>query len=243
MGPGNPFWRRLAATVVMVLFLSWLAGCSERVPEGQVLVVLDDTEVTMRELQETMKGPGGLTTSQNAALEGLVTRKILSHEAERRGLQGSGDFHFAMRAARETLLVRALRSDIDRNLASAFDDAVEGELLARPWLYAKRFVVTLRRYGKTDDLVVIDSASFSATPPAPLLAARQADVIVLEGGRWTVLSRRAAAAPITEQRAQARQMLRQRAVDSELEEMLENYRQSGRIRYQKGWGAAAEGTR
>ncbi len=243
MCPGNPFWPRLAATVVMISALSWLAGCSERVPEGQVLVVLDDTEVTMRELQEAMKGQGGLATSQNTALEGLVARKILSHEAERRGLQSSGDFHFAMRAAREALLVRALRSDVDHKLAASFDDAVEGDLLARPWLYGERFVVTLQREGTPDELVVIDSASFSTEPPEPLLGARQGDVIVFEGDRWSVFGRRAAAAPVTEQRVQARQLLRQRAVDSELEGILENYRQSGGIRYQKGWGAASEGTR
>lgn len=241
--PCKPWQVRFRAAFALVMLAALTGGCGDRVPEGQVLVVLGETEVTMRELQEALKGGALDAASQDAALEALVTRKILSEEAERRGLESSGEFHFALREARQALLVRALRSDIDQSISLDLDAAVEREVSAYPWRYANRFVATLQRENSADDLVVVDSANFDRLPPATLLRAGRGDVIALDGVRWTVVARRIVNVSPAEQRAQAVQLLRQRAIDAEIEEMLENYRQRGLIRYQKGWGAAAEGTR
>lgn len=239
----NP--RQKAGRVVLVAFalLASLQGCHERVPEGQVLVVLGETDVTMRELQQVAAGRAVTPASQAALLETLVSRKILAMEAERRGLEASGDFHFALRQAREELLVDALRQDLSGEITADLDAAVEAEIADRPWRYRERFQAALARQDKSSEVIIVDSLGFDEQPPRSLLDARVGDTLIIEGISWRLLNVRGMSSSSEEQRRLALQLVRQNEVEARIEDLIADYRQRGRIRYQKGWGAAFKGAR
>jgi hypothetical protein len=219
------------------------AGCEARPPEGQVIASVDGTEITLRELAQ-MTGDTQLGANERQqALDAIVARKIFTMEAEKHGLQRTGEFHFALRTARETLLMEALRRDVRAELEEPDAASIDEELANRSWRYTDRFVLTLAYPGQSEPAFAIDSADLADAPSEAVLSAEPGERLIYGGKPWRVLSRDRIGADSATLRAEAAEALKTQATDSELDAMVEDYRQSGQVRFQSGWGAITEDTR
>ena len=224
-----------------LIAVALLAGCDRPLPAGQVIADVGGTDVTRRELSEQRQALGA-DADDKAALDQLVARKILAEEAEGRGLERDGDYHFALRAAREQLLVDALRRDIVRALPPVGAEEVAAQLSRQPWRYGARFRLDIQPLGATggQGAVAIDSAALPEGPSTTISAARPGQVIDLEGRKWVVLDRVATGGDREALEQAARVDLLAARTDEELRQIVVNYRQSGKIRYQMGFGPARQ---
>lgn len=226
-----------------VLMIGWLAACQDAPPEGQALANVAGREVTLRELKQSLDQPLAAEEARHAALDVLVARTALVKEAEERGLAQDAEFHFALRDARDRLLVDALRRQVRARLDPVTEDEITRELARYPWRYRQRFVVTLSNDQPGGSSFTLDSASLMQEPDAALATARVGEPVAYGGVQWTVVSHVPTAAPSAQLQQQARQVLADRKADAQLAQIVESYRQRGLIRYQPGWGAAATGSK
>ena len=234
-GVGKPMRTWIGALIATAL----TAGCERPLPTGQVIADVGGTDVTQRELTEQRQSLGA-DVDDRAALDLLLARKILADEAVMRGLEREGNYHFALRAAREQLLVDALRRDIVRALPPVGAGEIAEQLSRQPWRYAERFQLDLRPAGKAggEGRVMVDSAAFPDRPPAVLLAARRGQVVDFDGRKWVVLDRIATAGAPDALAQMARADILGAKTEEKLRQIVVNYRQSGKIRYQMGFGPA-----
>ncbi len=196
----------------------------------------EKSDITIRELRELMIRQN--VTSQEEALEELVRRRVLAVEAEKRGLEQNGEFHFALRNAREELLVEALRVSLRSDIEPVTDADIARELNAHPWRYSGRSLAVLADQDNPESTITVDTADFPSSPPSALFSTPVGETLVLGDRDWRIVSRRDAPLSADEARAYAASNIEERQVDNALEQILDNYRHSGRIRYQPGWGAA-----
>ncbi len=213
------------------------AACEAPPPSGQVVANVDRTPVTMRELaQQRQAQPTAI--GAEAALDQIVVRKILADEARSRGLEQDGEYHFALRAMQERLLVDALQRDLARTLPAVTDQQIMARMMQQSWRYARRFRLDLVPAGTPGDAAraSLDSASFTGRPPADILTATIGSGITLGDQDWRVVRR----TPIVAEREalirQTRDQLRQERSTDVMRQMVANYRQTGKIRYQQGFG-------
>lgn len=231
----------LAALASASLILA--SGCEAPPPEGQVVASIDGTEITRREVAQAVGDREIGEGERQQALEALVARKIFAMEAERRALERTGDFHFALRDARETLLMEALRRDVRGQLENPDAAAIDAELASHPWRYEDRFVVTLAYLGQSEPAFAIDSANLATAPPEALERAEPGEVLEYGGNSWRVLSRDSVPSDPAGLRREAANTVKSRATERRMQDIFETYRQRGQIRFQPGWGAGAEGKR
>lgn len=224
-----------------VLLIASLAACQDAAPEGQALANVAGREVTLRELKQSLDQPLGAEDARHAALDALVARTALAIEAEQRGLAQDAEFHFALRDARDRLLVDALQRQVRARLAPVSADEITRELSRYPWRYSQRFVIVLANDEQSGSSFTLDTASLLQKPDAELATARVGDKIQYSATRWTVVSRTLSDAPQAQWQEQAREVLLDRKANAQLAKILESYRQRGLIRYQPGWGAAGTG--
>ena len=163
--------KRDARLALACLSLAFAASCEPAAPEGQVVASVDGTEITLREISEVMGATQSGEHARQQALDAVVARKLLAMEAEKRALQRTGDFHFALRHARETLLLEALRHDVRAEMQRPNAASIYDEIASHPWRYADRFALTLAYPGQSEPAFTIDSAEFVAPPPDELLTA------------------------------------------------------------------------
>lgn len=125
--------------------LAALAGCSKAVPEGQVIAIVEGTEVTLAELNEEGRSRGldiaGDRALRDALLQELVDRKLLVREAERRQLDRSPDFLLAERRMREILLGQQLLATATHERGSMSDADLRRFVAANPLAFERREVV------------------------------------------------------------------------------------------------------
>ena len=237
-------WRKRAGLAALAsASLIAATGCEAPAPEGQVVANIDGTEITLRELAQTVGDAEISQQERQQALEALVARKIFAMEAERRALERTGDFHFALRDARETLLMEALRRDVRGQLENPDAAAIDAELASHPWRYKDRFVVTLAYPGQSQPAFAIDSANLAAAPPEALKKAEPGEILDYGGDRWQVLSRNPVPSDAAGLRREAANAVKSRATEREMRDLVETYRRRGQIRFQSGWGPGAEGER
>lgn len=221
-----------------VLMIALLAACQDAAPEGQALANVAGREVTLRELKQSLDQPLGNRDARHAALDALVARTALAIEAERRGLAQDAEFHFALRDARDRLLVEALRRQVRARIAPVGADEIARELSLNPWRYSQRFVIVVANNEHNGSSFILDSASLPKQPDPELANARIGEKVDYGGTQWTIVSRMPAEAGQTQWQEQAREVLMERKADAQLAKIIENYRQRGLIRYQSGWGAS-----
>lgn len=90
-----------------------LGGCTEKVPQGQVVAVVDGQEVTRRELAVEPEAAGLPQGSEaraalSALLGGVVDRKLAAAEARRLKLDGTPEFVAQSKRLEEVMLSRTL---------------------------------------------------------------------------------------------------------------------------------------
>jgi hypothetical protein len=221
-----------------VLMIASLAACQDAPPQGQALANVAGREITLRELKQSLDQPLGAEEARHAALDALVARTALAMEAERRGLDQNAEFHFALRDARDRLLVDALQQQIRAQLGTVSADEITRELSLYPWRYSQRFVLVLVNDRQNGSSFTLDSASLLQKPDPALVTDRIGEKVDYGGTQWTIVSRTPSDSPQAQWQAQARETLLQRKANAQLAKIIESYRQRGLIRYQAGWGAA-----
>lgn len=228
--------RRIGLGAVAALCVM-TAACEAPPPSGQVVANVDREVVTMRELAQQRQAQSTAIGAQ-AALDQIVIRKILAGEARARGLEQDGDYHFALRAVQEDLLVDALQRDLARTLPPVTDQQVAARMMQQPWRYGERFRLDLVPAGTPGDVAraSLDSASFAARPPEDILNATTGSGITLGDQGWRVVRRAPIAVDREVLRRQARDQLRQERSTDVMRRIVANYRQTGKIRYQQGFG-------
>lgn len=126
-------------------FLLALAACSDAVPEGQVIAVVDGTEITLSELNEEGRSRGldiaNDRANRDALLRELIERKLLVREAEARELDRSPDFLLAERRMREILLGQQLLAKAAREKGLVTDEQLRRFIAANPLAFGAREVV------------------------------------------------------------------------------------------------------
>ena len=225
-----------------------MAACSGEAPSGQVIARVDDTDVTARELQHEQRVqsavPDAPKLDRPALVERVVTRKILAEEARRKGLALDPHYHFAMRKAREDLLVDALRRDLLDTLPQASDRDVRDYMARHPWRFAERELIELRLAQDRDTPSnVVDTAVYAERPERALLNAGPGGEIALNGRKWIVEGRTAVPFGGDKARQWARVEIRQRRVDAITENIVRRARARGRLQYQSGYGPSARRAR
>ncbi len=225
----------LAASVTALA----LAACGDAAPSGQVVANVAGTDVTERELQG-VRPRSGTDVPQGAALETLVWQKVLAAEARSRSLDNDADYHFALRAATDRLLIEALARDIRGALAVPNAAQIERFMQANPQSFGKRALLRVRRSADAEagQPLTIDTANLSDAEYARMTAIAPGDSAMLAGERWTLISRESRPWPRAAQIEAARESLIERRVAAELEKIVRRYRHGGLIRYQEGQGPA-----
>lgn len=146
-----------------------LAGCGkggQELEKGQVVATVDGKDVTIHELNAELQGanlPQGVDrkTVEQAALQQVVQRRILSDIARERGLDKTPMFLVQEKRAEETILAQMLQ----RSLASAVKQPTAQEvqtfMAQNPQLFAERKIFS------------VDQIQFEAPRDMKALAAYQ----------------------------------------------------------------------
>lgn len=230
-----PVYKVFLARALGSGFTVLLMACNSSEPSGQVLAVVDGTEVTYREVQQEARSGASAGDAAGSALHRTVARKVLAQEARKRGLERDAEFHFELRRARDRLLAEALERQLRREVQLPDREETLKFVEANPWRYRQRFALELAPVGSDNRLntTVLDSASFSQRPPEALMRAHPRDTLELGGGHWRVVERRKLAGSREADFARARQDLVDAQVQQRLRDIVAYYRQAGKIRYQR----------
>lgn len=126
-----------------------LAACGDKggkggeAPTGQVVARLDGEEITMLEVNAELAGspiPPNVARrdAEKAALNNIVTRRMLSRAAEERELHKTPDFQMQARRASEQLRVQALARDIAAKIATPTRDEAIKFMNENPAMFSER---------------------------------------------------------------------------------------------------------
>ncbi|MFA5988465.1 MAG: hypothetical protein WC803_02525 [Sphingomonas sp.] len=141
-------------TIVSLLALS-LAGCGKgggTAPTGQVVATVKGQEITTTELGLELGGLGGAGTAagpqRDAALQAIITRKLLAAAARDRGMDKLPIAAVLEQKARELALVELLRMKLQSGAPAVSDDEARVYIAAHPVSFSQRQLIDV------DQLVV-----------------------------------------------------------------------------------------
>jgi len=100
----------------------FVSACQENQPNGQIIATLPDAQITLEELRYELRQNQNL--DHQVALEQLIDRKILTAAALDQNLHLEKDFHFAVRKAREELLIQQLSKRARESVPARLQEAV-----------------------------------------------------------------------------------------------------------------------
>lgn len=146
-----------------------LAGCSklglgkdDSKPTGQVVAKLDGQEITALEVNAELQGtniPPTMTRreAERLALNNIVTRRMLSKEAETRELDKKPEFVLQERRAEEQLRVQALARDIASKVVPPTRDDAEKFMRENPFMFAERkfFILDQIQFLRPDNIATL----------------------------------------------------------------------------------------
>jgi peptidyl-prolyl cis-trans isomerase C len=137
------------ARLLVGMLLAVCAGCHERVPEGQVLAVVNGDEITIPELNAEARARG-LVIGDNpgvrqALLQELIDRRLLAQAARKQGIDRTPDYILASRRAAELALVQELTTDAGRSAEQPTREQLSAFIAANPQAFGNRAVVTVEQ--------------------------------------------------------------------------------------------------
>lgn len=228
-----------------------LAGCSPAEPQGQVLAVVDGTDITRRDVQAEARASGLIESAsadarlRAALVDRLVDRALLVKAAQARGLDRTPDYLAAVRRARALALVESLRADILSHVPVPSAAAIADHIARNPWRFARRTVLYGRRAATSSGdpargaPFVLETGALTPAD-AERLAALPLGTATLLNGTPVVIERRVPAPLVgSEASIQAAATLRTAAVDRYAFKILQNQRLAVMIKFQQGLGPAA----
>ena len=140
-----------------------LASCGngdKAAPKGQVVATVDGQEITASELRMEMgnapSDPNVAATAQQAALQGLISRKLLVAEAKRRELEKSPVASMYRARAEELALIQLLQMNIASGVPKVSDEEVEEYISSHPASFSGRKLISVDQLlvGKIDPKVI-----------------------------------------------------------------------------------------
>lgn len=154
---------------LMVIGLA-LASCGKKdaaadAPKGQVVATVDGQEITASdlrlELPNTPSDPSAAAAAQSAALQSIVSRKLLVAEAKKRDLESSPLAAMLKKRSEELALVQLLQMSIASGVPKISDDEVNDFISSHPATFAQRKLISV------DQLIVpkIEPAVVKAMEP------------------------------------------------------------------------------
>jgi peptidyl-prolyl cis-trans isomerase C len=141
----KPNWA-LCLIPIACLAVSACDGKGEaKAPAGQVVATVDGQEITVRDLRAEMGGtnypdPVARKAAESAAVQSIVSRKLLAKAAEDRDLDKTPDFALLKQRANELALAQALQESILKTVPPATRDEAERYVLAHPDMFSQRKV-------------------------------------------------------------------------------------------------------
>ena len=146
-----------------------IGGCrfphpgAAKAPTGQVVATINGSEITQTELSAELRGvqlPPGVTRKQaeQAALNAILTRKVIANAAREQGLDKTPDFAVAKSRALDTLLAQSLEAKVARQVPAPTRDEAERYIADHPDQFAERKIFAM------------DQIRIAATPTAALIA-------------------------------------------------------------------------
>lgn len=115
----------------------------KQLKKGQVIATVNGEDVTVYELGAELQGldaPAGEAHKklEQAALQRLIDRKILTDIARERKLDKTPDYLLQTRRANEQILVNLLRQDEASKIPASTTEDVEKFIAGNPWMFAER---------------------------------------------------------------------------------------------------------
>jgi EpsD family peptidyl-prolyl cis-trans isomerase len=112
-------------------------------PTGQVVAKIDGQEITQLEVNAELQGtaiPPSMTRrdAEKAALNNIITRRMLAKAAEERELDKKPEFLLQARRASEQLRVQALARDIAAKVVTPTRDEADKFISENPQMFANR---------------------------------------------------------------------------------------------------------
>ncbi len=115
----------------------------KQLEKGQVIATVNGEDVTVYELGAELQGldaPAGEAHKkmEQAALQRLIDRKILTDIARDRKLDKTPDYLLQTRRANEQILVNLLQRDEAAKIPTSTTEDVEKFIAGNPWMFAER---------------------------------------------------------------------------------------------------------
>lgn len=228
-------WGRFALLAACVA----ITACRSDVPTGQVIAQVHDQDVTISEFAfEAGRQPATPPTgADTAVLEAIARRKVFAHIAEERGLEQEPQYHFELRRAREALLSEALYRQLEGEVAAPSGTEVDAYIAAHPWKFAERRLLILQAgSGRTVREKTIDTASFAAKPPFPIMQISLGEKMRWQGEVHEVLEVRPIGIPLSDMKRWASDRMKAEKTDEKLEKLFARVLENGQLQYAPGYG-------
>jgi EpsD family peptidyl-prolyl cis-trans isomerase len=152
------------ALVAGVAAAALVAGCNKKgeLPKGQVVATVDGTDVTVHELNSEIQlaqAPANVPrkTIEQAALQRIVERKMLSDVAKKQNLDKNPNFILAEQRANEGLLVQALQASIAAKVPQVTAAEAEKYVANNPAQFAERkvYIIDQIQFLRPDNIASI----------------------------------------------------------------------------------------
>lgn len=123
---------------------------SKKAPTGQVVATVDGDEITVRELQAELQGarfPDANTRkrAEQAALEGIINRKLMAKAAIEAELDKTPDFALQKERATELLLAQALQKKTVADIPPPTREEAQSYVTSHPDIYAERKIFDIEQ--------------------------------------------------------------------------------------------------
>jgi len=135
-----------------------LSACGNGAPKGQVVAKVGKSEVTVIDLQSEMRGaqvtdPKQKKLLEQAALNGVIQRKLLANAAIAAKIDKSPEFARQEERLKEALLVRTWQDSLVRSVPAPNADEVQQFIASHPDLYSahKKFAIEGVRFAMPRD--------------------------------------------------------------------------------------------
>jgi EpsD family peptidyl-prolyl cis-trans isomerase len=123
-----------------------VSGChskTAKAPSGQVVATVNGREITQRELQIEMAGttattPAAQKAQQQAALDRIIRRVILSNAATVQGLDKQPNFAMLSERATQTLLIQLLETQVAASVPVPSNEEISQFIQTNPNIFAER---------------------------------------------------------------------------------------------------------
>jgi EpsD family peptidyl-prolyl cis-trans isomerase len=158
----------LARYALMSVAVAGLAGCKipglhgHAAPTGQVVATVNGQEVTVRDIAAELgpfstPDPKVRKAAETAALENIVSRKIIAQDAVAQGLDKTPDFALLKQRAIDNLLAQLLEKKLAAQVPVPTKEDADAFVVAHPNMFSQRkiFVVDQLRMARPTDPAVL----------------------------------------------------------------------------------------